>query len=155
LWLHPGRSARALVGCKPVAIFGQLHPEIASARKLKQNVFIAEFFVEELYQLALRQPAYTPISKYPAVERDFSFVFPEAVEFESIRQKISTLGIPELAAVLPAETFRGGSLAAGTYSFLLRIRFQSAERTLRDDEVANWALQIVKSVESLGGFLRQ
>jgi len=155
LWLHPGRSARALVGCKTVAIFGQLHPEIAAARKLKQNVFLAEIFIEELYQLALRQPAYTPISKYPVVERDFSFVLPEGVEFESIRQKLSTLGIAELAAVLPAETFRGGSLAAGTYSFLLRVRFQSAERTLRDDEVANWAQQIVKSVESLGVSLRQ
>ena len=57
--------------------------------------------------------------------------------------------------MLPAETFRGGSLAAGTYSFLLRVRFQSAERTLRDDEVAAWSQQIVKSVESLGGSLRQ
>jgi phenylalanyl-tRNA synthetase beta chain len=154
-WLHPGRGARAQVAGKTVAIFGQLHPEIAAARKLKQDVFIAEVFVEELYKLALRQPAYTPVSKYPAVERDFSFVLPEGVEFESIRQKLSALAIAELTAIVPAETFRGGSLAAGTYSFLLRVRFQSADRTLRDDEVANWSQQIVKSVESLGGSLRQ
>jgi phenylalanyl-tRNA synthetase beta chain len=164
-WLHPGRAARAQVlskdavgknaAGKTVAIFGQLHPEVAAARKLKQEVWVAEIFVEALYGLALRQPAYAPISKYPAVERDFSFVLPEGVEYENIRQKLSTLQIAELVAVLPAETFRGGSLAAGTYSFLLRVRFQSAERTLRDDEVAAWAQQIVKSVESLGGSLRQ
>jgi len=154
-WLHPGRAARAQVADKTVAIFGQLHPEIAAARKLKQDVFIAEVFVEALYKLALRQPAYTPISKYPAVERDFSFVLGEGVEFESIRQKLSSLKIPELTAIIPAETFRGGSLAAGTYSFLLRVCFQSAERTLRDDEVADWALQIVKAVQALGGSLRQ
>jgi phenylalanyl-tRNA synthetase beta chain len=154
-WLHPGRAARAQIAGTTVAIFGQLHPEVAAARKLKQDVWVAEVFVEALYQLALRQPAYTPISKYPAVERDFSFVLPEGLEFESIRQKLSELAIAELTTVLPAETFRGGSLAAGTYSFLLRVRFQSAERTLRDDEVANWAQQIVKAVESLGGSLRQ
>jgi phenylalanyl-tRNA synthetase beta chain len=154
-WLHPGRSSRAQVAGTTVAIFGQLHPEVAAARKLKQEVFIAEIFIELLYQLALRQPTYTPISKYPAVERDFSFVLPEGVEFERIRQRLSALAIPELTSILPAETFRGGSLVAGTYSFLLRVRFQSAERTLRDDEVANWAQQIVKSVESLGGSLRQ
>ena len=159
-WLHPGRAARAQLldkngEHKTLAIFGQLHPEVAAARKLKQEVFIAELFVEALYQLALRQPAYTPVSKYPAVERDFSFVLPEGVEFESIRQKLSALSIAELTAILPAETFRGGSLAAGTYSFLLRVRFQSAERTLRDDEVANLSQQIVKAVESLGGSLRQ
>ncbi len=159
-WLHPGRAARAQLldkngAGKTLAIFGQLHPEVAAARKLKQDVFIAEVFVEELYGLALRQPTYTPIPKYPAVERDFSFVLPEGVEFSSIRQQLSTLRIAELTTVLPAETFRGGSLAAGTYSFLLRVRFQSAERTLRDDEVAAWSQQIVQSVESLGGALRQ
>jgi phenylalanyl-tRNA synthetase beta chain len=159
-WLHPGRAARAQVvdkngAGKTLAIFGQLHPEVALARKLKQEVFIAEVFVEALYGLALRQPAYAPISKYPAVERDFSFVLPEGVEFASIRHQLSALHIAELTTLLPAETFRGGSLAAGTYSFLLRVRFQSAERTLRDDEVAAWSQQIVKSVESLGGSLRQ
>jgi phenylalanyl-tRNA synthetase beta chain len=159
-WLHPGRAARVQLldkngAGKTLAIFGQLHPEVAAARKLKQDVFVAEVFVPALYGLALRQPGYTPISKYPAVERDFSFVLPEGVEFASIRQKLSALHIDELTTILPAETFRGGSLAAGTYSFLLRVRFQSAERTLRDDEVASWSQQIVKSVESLGGSLRQ
>ena len=154
-WLHPGRAARVQLAGKTLAIFGQFHPEVAAARKLKQDVFVAEVFVEALYTLALRQPAYTPISKYPAVERDFSFVLPEGVEFSSIRQKLSALHIAELTTILPAETFRGGSFAAGTYSFLLRVRFQSAERTLRDDEVAAWSQQIVKSVESLGGALRQ
>jgi len=159
-WLHPGRAARAQIldingEGNTVAIFGQLHPEVAASRKLKQDVFVAELFVEELYRLALRQPAYRPVSKYPAVERDFSFVLPEGLEFESIRRKLAALRIPELLAVLPAETFRGGSLAPGTYSFLLRVRFQSAERTLRDDEIAAWSQQIIDAVASLGGTLRQ
>jgi phenylalanyl-tRNA synthetase beta chain len=159
-WLHPGRSARAVIpgangSGKTLAIFGQLHPEIAAARKLKQEVYLAEIFVGTLFELPLRQPAYTPISKFPAVERDFSFVLPEGVEFEGIRAKLAALGIAELIAIIPAEIFRGGSLAAGTYSFLLRVRFQSRERTLRDDEVAGWSQQIVEAVASLGGSLRQ
>jgi len=154
-WLHPGRAARATSDGKTIAIFGQLHPEVAALRKLKQEVFIAEIFVETLYQHALRQPAYTPVSKYPAVERDFSFVLPQALEFDVIRQKLSALAIAELTEILPAEIFRGGSLAPGTYSLLLRVRFQSAQRTLRDDEVATWSQQIVQAVESLGGALRQ
>ena len=154
-WLHPGRAARAQIAGKTVAIFGQLHPEVAAARKLKQEVFVAEIFVEELYRLSQRQPAYTPVSKYPVVERDFSFVLPEGVEFESIRHKLAALRIAELTAVIPAETFRGGSLAPGTYSFLLRVRFQSAERTLRDDVVAAWSQQIIDTVGSLGGTLLQ
>jgi phenylalanyl-tRNA synthetase beta chain len=158
-WLHPGRAARALMkgvnGGMPVAVFGQLHPAIAAARKIKQEVWIAEIFVETLFEIALRQPAYTPVSRFPAVERDFSFVLPDGVEFGGIRGKLAGLRIAEMIEVEPAEIFRGGSLAAGSYSLLLRARFQSAERTLRDDEVAAWSQQIVDAVGSLGGSLRQ
>jgi phenylalanyl-tRNA synthetase beta chain len=44
--------------------------------------------------------------------------------------------------------------APGKYSTLLRAEFQSQERTLRDDEVAQWSSQIVKALEALGGVLR-
>jgi phenylalanyl-tRNA synthetase beta chain len=52
------------------------------------------------------------------------------------------------------EIFRGGSIAAGRYSVLLRVRFQSAERTLREDEVAQWSGRIVGSLVGLGGVQR-
>ena len=153
-WLHPGRAARAVLNGKTLAVFGQLHPVLAAERKLKQPVLVAELFVEELYRLPLRRPAYAAVSRYPAVERDFSLVLADAVEFDVIRRKLVDLKIAELIEILPAEVFRGGSLAAGTYSLLLRVRFQSAERTLRDDEVNGWSARIVKAVEELGGALR-
>jgi len=37
---------------------------------------------------------------------------------------------------------------------LLRATFQSAERTLREDEVGRWSAEIVKSLEGLGGTQR-
>ena len=37
---------------------------------------------------------------------------------------------------------------------LLHAESQSKERTLRDDEVAQWSAQIVKALEGLGGTLR-
>jgi phenylalanyl-tRNA synthetase beta chain len=37
---------------------------------------------------------------------------------------------------------------------LLRSRFQSAERTLREDEVAQWSARIIAAIEELGGRLR-
>jgi phenylalanyl-tRNA synthetase beta chain len=43
---------------------------------------------------------------------------------------------------------------AGQYSVLLRAEFQSVERTLRDDEVASWATQIIGALKALGGIQR-
>ncbi len=153
-YYHPGRSARAVMDCATVARFGQVHPDIAAARKLKQDVFIAEILPERLYNHALRKPDYKPVPKFPAVERDFSFLFPIATEFEQLAAAIRALGIPAMTAFEPTEIFRGEGVPAGKYSMLVRARFQSRERTLREEEIAAWSQQIVKALESLGGTIR-
>jgi phenylalanyl-tRNA synthetase beta chain len=88
------------------------------------------------------------------VERDFSFVFGDAITFEKIRTAVESLKIAELRSFTPVEVFRGGAVPQGKYSVLLRAEFQSSERTLRDDEVAQWAQSIVKLLEGLGGTMR-
>ncbi len=157
-YFHPGRSARAVMDGTTVARFGQLHPELASRRKLRQEVYVAEILIDRLFQNGLQEPSYEPVSRFPAVERDFSFLFDSGVLFERIRQSVEALRIAELKDFRPVEIFRGGSkaasLPAGKYSILLRARFQASDRTLRDDEVAAWAQQIIKALEAVGGTLR-
>jgi len=153
-YYHPGRSARAVINNDIVAQFGQLHPEIAASRKLRQDVFIAELYVDALYKPGLRKLRYEPIPRHPAVERDFSFVFADSITFEQMQRAISSLGLSELRSFVPAEIFRGGSIGSGKYSILLRATFQSRERTLREDEVAHWSAQIIKTLEAVGGILR-
>jgi phenylalanyl-tRNA synthetase beta chain len=153
-YFHPGRSARVVSGGQLLAQFGQLHPDIAAQRKLKQEIYIAEVFLDRLFALPLRSPRYQPLSKFPAVFRDFSFLFPEGVSFAQIKNAVRNLDVSELENFSPAEIFRGGSVPAGKYSILLRAQFQSSERTLRDDVVAQWSAQIIKALEAIGGIIR-
>src|SRR2546427_5572158 len=153
-YYHPGRSARAVMDGTTVAHFGQVHPEVATALKLRQEVFVAEFYLDRLYEHELRQVRYEALPRYPAVERDFSFIFADSVVFEKIHQAVAALRLSELRSFVPVEIFRGGPIPAGKYSLLLRATFQSGERTLREDEVAQWSRQIIKALEGLGGTLR-
>ncbi len=169
-YYHPGRSARAVMDGTTVAQFGQIHPDVASARKLRQDVFVAEIYLDRLYQHDLRQVRYEALPRFPAVERDFSFAFDDAVEFERVHQSVTGLGIAELRSFVPVEIIRGvkdegkpksallqsvaQQIGAGRYSSLMRATFQSGDRTLRDDEVAAWAGQIAKALEGLGGLQR-
>jgi phenylalanyl-tRNA synthetase beta chain len=154
-YYHPGRSARAIMDGAAVAQFGQLHPETAAKRKFKQEVFVAEFYLDRLYQHGLREVHFEALPRFPAVERDFSFVFADAVRFDQIRQAVAGLRLGELRSFVPAEIFRGGAVPAGKYSLLLRATFQSNQRTLKEDEVAHWTAQIVDVLEALGGTLRK
>ncbi len=153
-YYHPGRSSRAIMDSVTVAQFGQIRPDVAAARKLKQDVLVAELYLDKLYQHDLQSVRYEALPRFPAVERDFSFVFGDDVEFAKIRSAVDGLEIVELQNFTPVEIFRGDKVAAGKYSILLRARLQSRERTLRDDEIASWSSQITKALEGLGGVQR-
>ena len=153
-YYHPGRSARALVDGAVVAQFGQIHPGVAGERKLRQDVFLAELDLEQLYRYGLRQARFSALPRYPAVDRDFSFIFADSVSFEEMQKAVGEVGLPELRDFRPVEIFRGGSIEAGKYSILLRARFQSVDRTLREDDIAQWSAKIVAALQGLGGVQR-
>jgi phenylalanyl-tRNA synthetase beta chain len=156
-YYHPGRSACAVMDGEVVAQFGQIHPEIAAGRKLKQDVFVAEIYSDRLFKRGLRAVRYEALPRYPAVERDFSFAFDNSVTFEQIERAVTALRVKELRSFVPVEIFHGGStvfVTTGAYSVLLRATFQSGERTLREDEVARWSGKIITALEVLGGTLR-
>ncbi len=151
-WLHPGRAARAVVDGLTLAWFGQLHPSEAQHRKLRQDVLVGEVYVDRLYQLPLAQPVARELSRYQPVERDFSFVFADSVHYQAIAEALTGLQIAELTHFAPREIFRGGqALPVGHYSILIRITFQSMERTLRDQDLQSYSHAIVAALEALGG----
>ncbi len=153
-YFHPGRSARVLMDGAVVAQFGQVAESVKAERKLRQDVFLAEIDLERLHAIGLREVRFAPLTKYPAVERDFSFVFGDEVEFEAMRHAVVGLRLSALRAFAPVEIFRGGAIEKGKYSILLRARLQSEEATLRDDQIAQWSGEIVGALKKLGGVQR-
>ena len=151
-WLHPGRSARAVADGLTVAWFGQLNPAEAQQRKLRQSVYVGEIYLDRLYRLPLRQPIAPELSRYQPVERDFSFVFADAVRWQSIAEALNNLHIAELTRFAPREIFRASqALPRGHYSMLIRITFQALERTLREEELQSYSQAVIAALESLGG----
>ena len=86
-----------------------------------------------------------------------SFVFPDTVTWDAVAATVRSLGISELQSAMPVEIFRdraGKAIAAGHYSLLWRMIFQSGERTLTEEELAKWQEQIVAALTALGGVHR-
>ncbi|MGA2437955.1 MAG: phenylalanine--tRNA ligase subunit beta [Acidobacteriaceae bacterium] len=159
-WLEPGRSATVLLDGAPIACFGELAANQREARKLRQPVFLAQLDLDTLYRLPLRRAAARELSRFQAVERDFSFTFADAVQWRTIAQAISALAIPELTRFTPVEIFRDAragspsAAPAGHYALLLRCVFQSTQRTLREDELSEWSTRLIAALTSLGGAIR-
>ena len=149
-----GRGALVLSNGTPVASFGQLASSEASRRKLRQPVYLAEVKLEELLALPLKHTTAHEVSRFQAVERDFSFTFVDTTTWQTIAAAIMGLGIAELKTVTVEEVFRDSKKMPGRYSILVRTVFQSPEQTLGEAELTAWSGAIMHALQALGGVLR-
>jgi phenylalanyl-tRNA synthetase beta chain len=153
-WLQPGRSATALLNNRPIACFGELVHAQRNARKLRQPLYLAQLDLAALYELPLKRVTARDISRFQAVERDFSFIFPDAVQWHTVASAIHALAIPELQSLKPIELWRDQKKFPGVHSLLLRTVFQSSDHTLSDEELTGWWTRIIAALTSLGGTIR-
>jgi len=153
-WLHPYRAARINADGITVGWFGQLHPNEAAARKLKETAILGEIYIDRLYKLPLRKPVAREISRFQPVRRDFSLILDESITWETIDQALAALEIPEMVEWRAREVFRDAKLGAREYSLLLGVTFQAPDRTLREEELQNFQAQIVTAVSKVGSRLR-
>ena len=156
-WLHPGRSARLVMDGSTIGFFGQLHPQFAAARKLRQTIILGELRLDRLLALGLRHPMPRELSRFQPVRRDFSFLLPARIAYGEVASAVEALGIAELQQFEPLEVrpiAGAGPVGEGGYSLLLRTLFQSGERTLRDEELQAWTQALEAAVAALGGRLR-
>ncbi|HEU5339749.1 phenylalanine--tRNA ligase subunit beta [Edaphobacter sp.] len=153
-WLQSGRAATAQLDGQPIAHFGELASAEAARRKLRQPVYLAQLDLEKLFTFPLRNVTARELSRFQAVGRDFSFTFPDSVQWLSIARALEALNIAELQSIKPIEVWRDPKKFPGVYSLLVRTVFQSHERTLRDEELADWSRRIIEALTTLGGTLR-
>jgi phenylalanyl-tRNA synthetase beta chain len=145
-------------GTFQIGVAGMLGRTVADQLKLRQNIFVAEVHLEPLlksFEATRASLKFTPIPRFPAVDRDFSFVLSDGVPFEQVEALIRALRIPEVQAIEPADLFRGGQVPAGRFSLMIRVTFQSTQATLTDAQLADFSSRIVEALEkNLGATLR-
>jgi len=162
-WLHPARAAKVSLSAYPgqtgaIGAAGQLARRAAERFKLRQDAYVAELLLEPFYAACRAASAlkrYQQLSRFPAVERDFSLVLADGTRFAQVVEAIRRLEIAELAGIEAVDLFRGGQIPAGNYSLLVRVKFQSYEATLTEAQLAGFSARIVHALESrLGATLR-
>ncbi len=116
---------------------------------------VAELDFSLLQRNARRVPTHRPISIFPAIERDLNFVLDEEVSWAELSRIASETAGAELDRAEFLRQFRGKQLGADKKSYVIRLVFRSAERTLTSEEVDQSVGRIVKACEqSVGAMLR-
>ncbi len=145
-----GTSGRFVAGGKWLASFGRLSEALARQYKLRQSIWLAEVDAARLLEAPLRTVAFRAFSKFPAVERDLSLTVPESVSYLRICAVLSESAHSLLRDFRVVDYQPVGKIAARAYSILLRLTWQSEERTLTGSEINEATRQILDGLASLG-----
>ena len=141
---HPYRQAYILLDEEVVGIIGQLHPTLTK----EDEVYAFEVDLEKLLDVEISNE-YTPISKYPKVERDIAFVVSNDVNITEIETIIKQTARKYLVSLTLFDVYEGENIKEGHRSLAYRLVLNSNEQTLESRDVD----KVMKSVINRLGFM--
>ena len=97
-----------------MGVLGRLKPEILAAFSLEGPVHAAEIGLGVLLEKQPRPFQYAPVPKFPAVDRDLSFLVDRSVAYADIRRVLEKLALPSLEGFELRDRFASSSRAYST-----------------------------------------
>ena len=144
--LHPTRTARIEVAGTAVGHLGEVDPDVRAASGIDEPVAWLEVDLEALLALPHGARAYRPVSRFPSSDVDLAFEVPEGVPAGDVGRTLRE-GRGLVVDVRLFDVYRGAQVAPGARSLAFTVRLQAADRTLRDDDVAEARAALVSAVE--------
>ena len=130
--LHPGYQAEMSVNGRTVGYVGKLHPVVADAFGLGDNVYLYEINLTDLLGNMTVSNKYSVLNKFPAVERDLALVVDMNVTHKQIMNIISRFSMIKSAVLF--DQYTGAQIGEGKKSLAYSLTFQ-ADSTLKDSQV--------------------
>ena len=154
-YLHPGRSASAEMDGNKLAVFGELHPATAARYGFETRVYVAEVYLDVLYQVADESVTiFKPMPKFPAVERDLALLCDEDLPVATLEKIIRSCGGHRLEKVTLFDVYQGSQIEKGKKSVAYRILLRSQEGTMTEEEVSTVLEKMMRELEKIGAVLR-
>jgi phenylalanyl-tRNA synthetase beta chain len=143
--LHPGKSARILLGDMTVGWIGELHPRWQRKYDLPLPPVLFELELDAIAERGL--PAYQETSKFPAVRRDIAAEVDEGVSYKAIWEALERERPGVVTEIGVFDIYRGTGVEKGKKSLAFRVLLQDTRKTLTDAEVESAISQIRRTLQ--------
>ena len=139
------KTADITIGKQKLGTLGLINPSILKKFGLPGKIAFFDLDLKELTTFATKAKRFTPISKYPPIVEDFSFVVPPGITAAEIEETIKMVS-PLIKRVELIDLFRD------TRTF--RITYQSAKGNLTDQDIKPIREKITKELSKKEIILR-
>ncbi|HMC10692.1 MAG TPA: phenylalanine--tRNA ligase subunit beta [Pirellulaceae bacterium] len=150
-----GRGCELLVNGKRLGWLGEIADDIRQKLDLQDPVAAAELDLTVLEEIAIFFPPYSPFPEFMGMHPSLNFVMDEAVSWQELEDVVRQSAGPLLESVKFESQYRGQQIPANKKSYVLKLGFRAADRTLTGEEVEA-AVKIIVSAchEKLSATLR-
>ena len=108
---HPGRCAKIVTADgRELGIFGQIHPLTAENYGVSTTIYAACLDFDAIFANSDMKVDYKPLSKFPSVTRDFSFVCDESLEVGTIEEVMTRAAGKLCSGVSLFDIYRGAQI---------------------------------------------
>jgi phenylalanyl-tRNA synthetase beta chain len=148
-YLHPGKAARVFLGKEVLGVLGEVHPQVLSHYEIHGKAYLFEIDFGQIVKWEGEGKRFQPLPKFPSVYRDLSFVVDEDLEVDKVVEAIWAAQQPFIDDVSLFDVYRGAPIPGGKKGVSYRIRFQSEDRTLTDEEVNQYHEKIISRLREI------
>ncbi len=154
--LHPGKTAHLLAGEKELGVFGELHPQVHERYDFSANpVIVAELDLDTLISLIPVRYEMLPVPAYPPVLEDLAFAVDEEIPAGRVADAIKQAAGRIVSDITLFDVYRGDQIGRGKKSLAYSLTYQSLDKTLSDNDVAQIRQRIIRRLDQeLGAKLR-
>ena len=132
---HPGRCAKVFDKAgNELGILGQIHPLTAENYGVNTTIYAACLDFDAIFDNSDMKVDYKPLSKFPSVTRDFSFVCDESLEVGTIEEVMTRAAGKLCSGVALFDIYRGAQIGEGKKSVSFRLTLHANDRTLTVEE---------------------
>ncbi len=157
-FLVSGKSVQVQGNGETLGYLGQMAPRQNLVGELGQNVYALELDLGALENSLSSSSSlrFQPIAKFPETYRDISILVDRTVTSQRARDLILKTGGPLIQKVDLYDQFVGKKIQADKKSLTFALSFQSAERTLSDEEINPLFEKIIQALKrEFGASLRE
>lgn len=135
--MDPNACAKLVFNGEKIGTIGRVSAGVLSNWDIKnKEIYFAGIHIDDLYKLPKTIVKYKPVAEFPASVRDISIAVTTDVSYARIRALCLKHGGEILNDVQLVEEYRGEKIQEGSRGLVLSLVYQSAVRTLREEEVA-------------------
>jgi phenylalanyl-tRNA synthetase beta chain len=143
--LHPGQSADIFYRGDAVGFVGALHPLVLKALGIDQKLFVFELETECLQHKAL--PAFTELSKFPSIRRDFALIVERDISAQQLIETVKKVDSEIIKEVFVFDVYTGKEVKINLKSVALGLILQGFSRTLTDKDVEKTVSSVLQILE--------